>query len=100
MYFGVDWVKPRAGVSPLAKNEDEKNQEILGFFGIGLDNKDGHQRLTRSEHFLLIGGSAETHERMQDTAIRFDEALRKKGKTLQEAAPDEALDLLRESLDG
>jgi hypothetical protein len=84
----------------LANKEDGKQEELLGFLGIGLDNKDGHQRLTRSDHFVLIGGSAETHERMQDTAVRFGEALRKKGKTLQEASTDEALDLLRDSLDG
>jgi hypothetical protein len=83
----------------LANREDGEQREILGFLGIGLDNKDGHQRLTRSDHFLLIGGSAETHERMQDTAIRFGEALRKRGKTLEEASADEAIDLLRESLD-
>jgi hypothetical protein len=79
--------------------EDGERREIVGFLGVGLDNKDGHQRLTRSEDFLLIGGSAETHERMQDTAIRFGEALRKRGKKLQETSTDEALDLLRESLE-
>jgi len=79
--------------------EAGKDREILGFLGVGLDNKDGHQRLTRSEDFLLIGGSAETHERMQDTAIRFGEALRRKGKTLREASADEALDSLREALE-
>ena len=83
----------------MSSREDGERREIVGFLGVGLDNKDGHQRLTRSEHFLLVGGSAETHERMQDTAIRFGEELRKRGKTLQEASPEEALDLLRESLE-
>lgn len=82
----------------MSKERDEKGQ-LLGFLGVGLDNQDGHQRLTRSEHFLLVGGSAETHERMQDTAIRFNEALQKKGKTLQETSPEEAVDILRESMD-
>jgi hypothetical protein len=83
----------------VTRREDGKGVQIVGFLGVGLDNKDGHQRLTRSEEFLLVGGSAETHERMQDTAIRFGEALRKRGKTLREASPQEALDLLRESLE-
>jgi hypothetical protein len=85
---------------PVANREDGEGVEILGFLGVGLDNEDSHQRLTRSDSFLLIGGSAETHERMQDTAIRFGEALQKRGKTLQETSRDEALDLLRESLEG
>ncbi len=92
-------MKPQAGGTPLANKEEEKQPEVLGFLGVGLDNKDGHQRLTRSDHFVLIGGSAETHERMQDTAIRFDEALRKRGKTLPETSTEEALDLLRDSLE-
>lgn len=73
--------------------------KIQGILGVGLDGEDGHQRVTRSNNFLLVGGSSETHERMQDTAIHFDESLRKRGKTLQEASPEEALDLLREALD-
>jgi len=84
----------------VANREDGNRAEVVGFIGVGLDNTDDHQRLTRSDHFLLVGGSADTHERMQDTAIRFDEALRKRGKTLQDTSTDEALDLLRESLDG
>jgi hypothetical protein len=83
----------------VTNREDGQRPTIGGFLGVGLDNKDGHQRLTRSEHFLLVGGSAETHERMQDTAIRFGEALRKRGKTLRETSTEEAIDLLRESLD-
>jgi hypothetical protein len=78
---------------------DERETRIAGFVGVGLDGQDGHQRLTRGDHFLLVGGSAETHEQMQDTAIRFGEELKKRGKTLEEASPEEALDLLRRSLD-
>jgi len=75
----------------------EQKQEIVGFLGVGFDNADGHHRITRSEHFLLVGGSAQTHERMQDTATRFDEKLRKTGKCLREAAIEEILDLFHEA---
>jgi predicted DNA-binding protein len=47
----------------------------------------------------LVGGSAETHERMQETAIRFSENLEKRGKTLQQASVREVLDLLREAIE-
>jgi len=83
----------------VRKQEEGEARRILGFLGLGLDNRDGHRRVTRSEEFLLVGGSAETHERMQDTAIRFGEALRRRGKCLQETPVEEAIDLLRESLD-
>jgi hypothetical protein len=72
---------------------------VLGFVGVGLDNQDGHQRLTRTEHFLLVGGSEETHERMQDVTIRFNEALKERGKRLQDASTEEIEDLLHEAHD-
>jgi hypothetical protein len=83
----------------VANREDDQGRQVVGFLGVGLDNQDGHQRLTRTENFLLLGGSAETHERMQDTALRFGEALQKRGKTLPETSPEEAIDLLRDALD-
>jgi hypothetical protein len=95
----VDFSQPNARGNPVTRREDGKDTRIVGFLGVGLDNEDGHQRLTRAEDFLLVGGSSETHERMQDTAIRFGEALRKRGKRLHETSTQEALDLLRESLE-
>ncbi len=83
----------------MAKREEgTPPQRIVGFLGVGLDGTDGEHRISRSEHFVLVGGSAQTHERMQDAAIRFGEALERRGKRLEEASPHEALDLLRESL--
>ena len=65
----------------MRPNEQDRAR-VLGLLGVGLDNDDGHRRITRSESFLLVGGSAETHERMQETAIRFEEGLERRGKTL------------------
>jgi len=79
----------------LAKRK-RKGPEVVGFLGVGLDNQDGHQRLTRSEHFVLVGGSAETHEKLQDTAIKFTEALENKGKQLNETTVTEIIELFNE----
>jgi hypothetical protein len=76
----------------------QNERELVGFLGVGLDSKDGHQRITHSEHFFLVGGSHETHERMQDTAIQFGEALERRGKRLRDASAEEAVDLLREAM--
>jgi hypothetical protein len=77
----------------------QKDTELVGFVGLGLDNEDGHQRLTRTNHFFLFGGSAETHERMQDTAIRFNESLDDRGKRLSDASKEEILDMLRKAIE-
>jgi hypothetical protein len=83
----------------VASKQDKNDRRIVGFLGVGLDNKDGHQRLTQSEHFLLVGGSGETHERMQDTAIRFTRALRRRGKALEETALEEVIEIFHETND-
>jgi hypothetical protein len=83
----------------MAKKAKKAQAEVVGFLGVGLDSEDGHQRITNNENFLLVGGSAETHERMQDVSIYFNEELGKRGKRLRDAEVKEALDLLREALD-
>jgi len=66
--------------------------------GVGLDGKDGHRRATKGEDYLLVGGSEETHERMQEGAERFREELRKRGKRLKDVSGrDELEDIARES---
>ena len=67
--------------------------------GVGLDNRDGHKRLTKGDHFVMVGGSEETHERMTETAIKFNEKLAKKGKALHELSPEEFRDLMQEASD-
>jgi hypothetical protein len=83
----------------VSNREEGERRYILGFLGLGLDNQDGHHRLTRSEEFLLVGGSAETHERMLEMAQRFSEALRRQGRRLEETPAEEAIELLRQSLE-
>jgi len=82
----------------VARKAGEKKTEIVGLLGVGLDNQDGHQRLTRSEEFLLVGGSQETHERMQDVALQVTGSLKERGKRLCDAEPREVLDLLQKAL--
>lgn len=82
------------------RKKTAEKSPIQGIVGLGLDQarEDGDRRITQSENFLLVGGSEETHERMQDTALRFDEKLREKGKRLQDASVEEVRDLLRDSM--
>ena len=83
----------------MSHDKTRRERKLVGFLGVGLDSKDGHQRLTQTEHFFLVGGSAETHEQMQDTAIRFNDKLESRGKKLPETSVEEVLDLLRDALE-
>ncbi len=84
---------------PKKRKPAKPKAEVLGLIGIGLDNKDEHKRITRSEEMLLLGGSEETHGKMQDVAIRFSESLKNRGKRLGDAGPDEVVDLLHKAFD-
>lgn len=57
--------------------------------GLGLDSKDGHVRITKGKNFRLYGGSEQTHELMQEKAVKFNEHLDKKGKTLDSVSKEE-----------
>ncbi|MFO0936079.1 MAG: hypothetical protein U0798_06130 [Gemmataceae bacterium] len=80
----------------MAKKSTRKKSQkrVLGILGVGLDGKDDQKRITRTPEMVLLGGSKETHEQMQETAIRFSEGLEKRGKTLAEASFNEVRDLL------
>jgi hypothetical protein len=56
---------------------------------LGLDNKDGHTRITTGENFKLVGGTEETHGTMQEKAVKMNEHLKKRGKTLDNVTPEE-----------
>ena len=77
------------------KEKEGTKRRWAAMVGVGLDN-DGHQRITRGENFLLLGGSEETHERMQETALQINEQLEKRGKRLEDASPEELRDIVGE----
>ena len=64
--------------------------------GLGFDNDDSHVRITTGKNFKLIGGSRETHEVMQDTAVRFNKELDKRKKELGEINKEELLEIAEE----
>lgn len=65
--------------------------------GLGLDNKDGHKRITTGEQFTLVGGSQETHERMTETVVKTFEDLKHRGKNLLTVEPQELGDILHKN---
>lgn len=57
--------------------------------GLGLDSKDAHIRITKGKNFRLYGGSEETHGSMQEKAIKLNEQLDKRRKTLDDINKEE-----------
>lgn len=63
---------------------------------MGLDCKDGHVRVTKGKNFALLGGSEKTHEMMQEKAIKFNEHLDRRRKSLDELSEKEFYDIARD----
>ncbi len=65
--------------------------------GVGLDEANGHKRLTSAEQFTIVGGSEETHGRMTETVIKTFEVLKKRRKSLQAVEPKELAEIIQQS---
>jgi hypothetical protein len=65
--------------------------------GLGLDNSDGHKRITTGEQFAIVGGSEETHDRMTETVVKTFEELKTRGKHLDHVEPKELAEILHKS---
>ena len=72
------------------KNYNKLRKTLLG---LGFDCDDGRKRITVGDNFRLYGGSKTTHETMQEKAIKFNEFLKKHGKTLDEVSVEEVYDI-------
>ncbi|MDP7287335.1 MAG: hypothetical protein QGH94_05015 [Phycisphaerae bacterium] len=73
-----------------------KRKNKAKLLGMGLDCQDGEVRVTNSENFLLVGGSHDTHECMQDKCIKFDEIIGARGKRIEELERQELMDVAAE----
>ncbi len=70
------------------------NDKKAHLLGIGLDS-DGQKRITQAEKFLLVGGTEETHDAMTETVIKTFEDLKRRGKELEDASPEELSDIIQ-----
>ncbi len=72
----------------------KKNYKIKKLLlGLGFDCDDGHKRITVGNNFRLYGGSKMTHETMREKAIKFNEQLKRRDKTLEEISEKEVYEI-------
>lgn len=88
--FEVAVSKPYAAV--MAKPKKAPKALMLG---LGLDS-DGHKRVTTGPNFALLGGSKDTHDAMTEKAVKINEKLARKGKTLETVSAEEFDDVAHE----
>jgi len=81
----------------MKKVTRRRKAKTAHLLGLGLDNSDGHKRLTSAEQFTIVGGSEETHGRMTETVTKTFESLKRRGKTLERVEPKELADIIAKS---
>jgi hypothetical protein len=90
-------VSKRERQSSSGNSKPKPPAPSAGLLGVGLDNTDGHKRITTGEKFVLVGGSAETHDRMAETTIKTFEELKRRDKHLETIEPRELAEILHKS---
>jgi hypothetical protein len=84
-------------VSKKPAKTSAKSNGKAGLLAVGLDNEDGHKRVTSGEGFVLVGGSAETHERMTETTLKTFEELKRRDRTLESVDPRELAEIIHKA---
>lgn len=79
----------------MSDDKTPKNSHLLG---IGLDNKDGHKRITQADQFSVVGGSEETHDKMTETLVKTFETLDRRGKDLKSVEREELTDIISQNI--
>ncbi|MFA4982516.1 MAG: hypothetical protein WC592_08645 [Candidatus Omnitrophota bacterium] len=70
-----------------------KNNIKKTLLGLGFDCDDGRKRITVGDNFRLYGGSKMTHEVMKEKAVKFNEHLKKRGRTLDNVSVEEVVEI-------
>lgn len=81
----------------MTQKKKKKPAPKAALLGLGLDNQDGHKRITTGEKFAIVGGSEETHDRMTETVVKTFEELKQRGKHLEQVEPRELAEILHKS---
>jgi hypothetical protein len=76
-------------------SQSEQKAKSAALLGLAFDAEDEQKRLTRGPNFVLFGGSQDTHARMQETAVKVNEQLDKRGKRLEDVGLRELRDIVR-----
>lgn len=79
-----------------AAHPEKKSAALLG---LAFDADDGQTRLTKGKNFLLVGGSQESHAVLQETAVKINENLDKRGKRLEDVPVTELRKICEEVTD-
>jgi len=80
-------------------HHEDKPLGIKGLIGLGFDGYDGRTRISRGPNFVIYGGSRETHQKMQQTALKFNKLVDERGKSIEQINRRELQEIVEEVKD-
>jgi hypothetical protein len=87
---------PLADFHTMNARQPKRKNHRAALLGLAFNAEDGQKRITRGPNFLLAGGSQETHGMLQETALKINEHLDRKGKQLADVSPGEIRDIVED----
>jgi hypothetical protein len=66
-----------------------KRKKIVRLLGVGFDTQDDHVRITKGEKYDVFMGSDESHEFIRKLIEDIEEAIEKRGLSLEDITPEE-----------
>jgi hypothetical protein len=85
--------KAHRAMTLMQQSSSRPRRLRAALIGLGLDNVDEQNRLTRGDQSLIFGGSAETHAELRATAQRMEQELDRRGQALGDLDPIALADL-------
>src|SRR5215468_6415391 len=85
--------KAHCAMTVMHQSSPRPRRLRAALIGLGLDNADDQNRLTRGDQSLIFGGSAETHAELRETALRMEQELVRRGQSLGDLDPMELAEL-------
>jgi hypothetical protein len=71
-----------------------KRKKIIRLLGVGFDTQDGHIRITKGEKYDVFMGSDESHDFIRNLIQDIEEAIQKRGLSLDDLTPEEFTELV------
>ena len=71
-----------------------KRKKIIRLLGVGFDAEDDHVRITRGEKYDVFMGSDESHEFIRKLIQDIENAIEKRGLSLDDLTPEEFTELV------
>jgi len=75
----------------------QTKHRVFHIIGLGPPAADGHLRITRGEHFDIVQGDEQTHDRMAAFCLHVERVLLERGCHMEDLSQEELTSLWAES---